>query len=132
MSRKRVLHIITRLISGGADENTLHTVRKMDPEKYAVDLAVGGESDDNFLNNGMPYNLILLNNLKRNIHPWRDIKTLFQIYKLIKKNRYDIVHTHTAKAGVLGRIAAFMARTPVIIHTLHGITFHRLLGASGR
>jgi len=127
MNKKRVLHIITRLISGGADENTLHTVRKMDPKKYAVDLAVGGESDANFLNNGAPYNLILLNDLKRNIHPWRDIKTLFEIYRLIKKNRYDIVHTHTAKAGVLGRIAAFMAGTPVIIHTLHGITFHRLL-----
>ena len=84
----------------------------MDPKKYSVDLAVGGESDDNFLNNGTPNNLILLNDLKRNIHPWRDIKTLFKIYKLIKKNRYDIVHTHTAKAGVLGRIAAFMARTP--------------------
>jgi len=132
MNKKRVLHIITRLISGGADENTLHTVRKMDPKKYSVDLAVGGDSDDNFLNNGAPYNLILLNDLKRNVHPWRDIKTLFRIYKLIKKNRYDIVHTHTAKAGVLGRIAAFMARTPVIIHTLHGITFHRLLKGPAR
>ncbi len=62
--------------------------------------------------------------LTRNIHPLKDALAFIYIYKLIKQKRYDIVHTHTAKAGILGRFAARCANVPVIVHTLHGSTFH--------
>lgn len=128
----RVLHIITRLINGGADENTLSTISGMDEERFHVELAVGAESEEHLLRILPKKNFILINELKRNIHPVNDILSLFRLFRIIRKNGYDIVHTHTAKAGVIGRLAALFAGTPIIIHTLHGITFHQNLNRLSR
>jgi len=59
-----------------------------------------------------------------------DIKSFIKIMRIIRHEKYHIVHTHTAKAGILGRMAAWLCRTPIIVHTLHGTTFHRAMHAS--
>ena len=125
----KVLHIITRLILGGAQENTLYTVEGLmkDPV-YDVTLAsgptTGPEGSLVSKAKGSGVNLVIINSLTRNINPFRDVIAFLSLYKLIKINNYDIVHTHSSKAGILGRFAAKLAGCSVIIHTIHGLPFH--------
>jgi glycosyltransferase involved in cell wall biosynthesis len=124
----RVLHIITRLIIGGAQENTLLTCEGLAamPE-YDVTLATGidrGPEGDLLERAEKSVNLVLVPELARNISPIADIRALWKLYRLIRRGRYHIVHTHSSKAGVLGRIAAKLAGTPLIVHTLHSLVFH--------
>lgn len=131
MNKKiRVLHIITRLAGGGADENTIYTVQELNKKKYRVDLMTGIENLDMMIDN-LKFNedskLYVIDKMVRNVSPLKDILALNQIYKIIKMNNYDIVHTHIAKAGVLGRTAAELAAVPHIIHSLHGITFPKTI-----
>ena len=125
----RMLHVITRLVRGGADENTLHTVERLDPRRYVVDLAVGGGSDAALLEGFDPARIHELPALTRNPHPIRDLVALVELARLIRRGGYRIVHTHTAKAGFLGRLAAALAGTPIIVHTVHGTTFPDHLSA---
>jgi glycosyltransferase involved in cell wall biosynthesis len=123
-----VLHILTRLIRGGADENTVLTVNGLDPHRFRVTLAVGAGSEATMLAAVSPsVRVIELTDLVREVSPRRDLAALRGLRRLIRDERYDIVHTHTAKAGMLGRFAARGAG-PVIVHTLHGSTFHGALG----
>lgn len=124
----KVLHIITRMIVGGAQENTLLSVEGLDkmPE-YDVVLLSGidkGREGELLSRARKTTNLIILPELGRAIHPFNDIVAFWKLYKLIKQGGYHIVHTHSSKAGVLGRIAAWLAGTPLIVHTLHSLVFH--------
>ena len=129
MEKVKVLHIITRLILGGAQENTLYTAEGLmkDPA-YDVTLASGittgpeGSLISKAKKSGV--NLVIINGLTRNINSFRDVSAFLALYKLIKKNDFDIVHTHSSKAGILGRLAAKLAGCSVIIHTIHGLPFH--------
>jgi glycosyltransferase involved in cell wall biosynthesis len=123
----RVLHVITRLVPGGADENTLATVEGLDKSTYDVDLLIGGQSDFAFAAKTQATRLIILNELVRELKWFMDVKALFKLVRIIRRHRYHIVHTHTAKAGMLGRLAGFIVKTPLVIHTLHGSTFHESL-----
>ena len=129
MEKIKVLHIITRLILGGAQENTLYTVEGLmkDPA-YDVTLASGPTTgpEGSLVSKAKEsrVNLVIINSLTRDINPFRDINAFLSLYKLIKKNKYDIVHTHSSKAGILGRLAAKLAGCSVIIHTIHGLPFH--------
>jgi glycosyltransferase involved in cell wall biosynthesis len=123
----RMLHVITRLIRGGADENTLATVTGLDPRRYLVDLVVGADSELELLRGLDGIGVHVVPQLKREPDPLQDVAALFVLARLIRRNRYQVVHTHTAKGGFLGRIASAMAGTPIIIHTLHGVTFHEHL-----
>ncbi|MBK9528859.1 MAG: glycosyltransferase [Acidobacteria bacterium] len=124
----RVLHIITRMIVGGAQENTLLSVVGLDamPE-YEVDFISGidkGKEGELLTQARATTNLIVLPEMGRSINPFSDLIAFWKLYKLIKKGRYHIVHTHSSKAGVLGRLAAWLAGTPIIVHTLHSLVFH--------
>ena len=124
----RVLHIITRMIVGGAQENTLLSVIGLDamPE-YEVTLVSGidrGREGELLSEARAKTNLLIVPEMGRSINPFSDLVAFWKIYRLIKKGRYHIVHTHASKAGVLGRIAAWMAGTPLIVHTLHSLVFH--------
>jgi glycosyltransferase involved in cell wall biosynthesis len=124
----RVLHIITRLIVGGAQENTLLSVEGLDklPE-YEATLVTGvdnGPEGDLLERARRTTRLIIVPELGRNISPLADLQAFWKLYRLIRKGRYHIVHTHSSKAGVLGRLAAKLAGTPIIVHTLHSLVFH--------
>jgi glycosyltransferase involved in cell wall biosynthesis len=124
----RVLHIITRLIVGGAQENTLLSVEGLDrlPD-YEVTLVTGvdnGPEGDLLERARRTTRLIIVPELGRSISPLEDVKAFWKLYHLIRKGRYHIVHTHSSKAGVLGRLAARLAGTPIIVHTLHSLVFH--------
>jgi glycosyltransferase involved in cell wall biosynthesis len=128
MKELKVLHIITRLILGGAQENTLFTVEGLMNRGHRVTLATGpavgpeGSLIERARKNGV--DLIIIPALRREINPFRDTLAFFRLYRLIKKGGYDIVHTHSSKAGILGRIAARFAGCRVILHTIHGLPFH--------
>ena len=117
---KKILHIITHLGFGGASDNTLLTVESLSREKYQVDLVTGQDYtdwDDRGESGADAF--FRLPDLRRDPHPVADVRVLGQLTSLIKAGGYDVVHTHNAKAGIMGRIAAKRAGVPVILHTYH-------------
>lgn len=125
----RVLHVITRLILGGAQENTLLTVmRQQRNPRYRVTLLSGiDEGPEGNLHErarAAGVDLVLEPSLVRPIRPLTDLRCLFRLWRFMRRGRYDVVHTHSSKAGILGRIAARLARVPIVVHTLHSLVFH--------
>jgi len=125
----RILHIITRLIIGGAQENTLYSIWGANQHpNFKADLlsgpGLGPEGEITNLCQELQIEPIYLPLSRRNINPLYDLHTLLTYYQVIKKGNYDIVHTHSSKAGILGRLAAKWAGVKVIVHTIHGLPFH--------
>ncbi len=122
MTKIKVAHIITKLELGGAQINTLYTFQNLDDSQFEAYLlsGPGGILTEKVENNP---NFFIIKDLARPINPLKDIKALFQILKFLKKTRPHIIHTHSSKAGIIGRIAAFLARVPIIIHSVHGFSF---------
>jgi glycosyltransferase involved in cell wall biosynthesis len=130
----RVVHVITRLIVGGAQENTVATVLGMQAwPGFQASLITGpsapGEGTLTPLFADHPESLTLLPSLVRPVHPWRDVQALVQLTRLFRRTRPDLVHTHSGKAGVLGRLAAHWAGVRLIVHTIHGPSFGAFQGA---
>jgi len=125
MNRTKVLHVVTKLELGGAQQNTLHTVSHLDPTRYDAVLVSGsgGILDPEVL--GLGVRVVFVPSLVRPVRPWHDVRALWALYRLFKKEKPTIVHTHSSKAGVLGRWAAVWAKVPVLIHTFHGFGHHR-------
>ena len=125
----RVVHIITRLILGGAQENTLYTAigQHQDP-RFDVTLLCGIDEagEGNMFNEAARAGVrtVVLPSLLREIRPLTDLKAIFDVYRFLRDGNYAIVHTHSSKAGIVGRIAARLAGVPVVVHTLHGLAFH--------
>jgi len=129
VKKVRVLHLITRFLKwGGAERNTFRSMKALteDPEgKYEVELAVGRENNKNQLKKIRETGIQTheLSHLTNPIHPIKDLSALFELYSFLKRENYDIIHTHQTKASILGRIAAKAAGIPVIIYGVHGSTF---------
>jgi len=117
-----VVHVITKLELGGAQLNTLHTVEHLDPARFEVYLLCGpgGVLRSRLADEGRQ---IVVPALGREIRPGRDLRALWQLRRLLRRIEPQIVHTHSSKAGILGRLAARLAKTPVIVHTVHGFSF---------
>lgn len=132
--RVRVLHVITRLILGGAQENTLFTVigQQQDP-RYQVTLLAGAETgaegDLHGAARAAGVDLVLLPPLVRAIHPWKDLRAFVGLVRFMRARRFHIVHTHSSKAGILARAAARLAGVPIVVHTLHSLVFHEYQSA---
>jgi glycosyltransferase involved in cell wall biosynthesis len=128
----KIVHIITRLILGGAQENTLITCKLLAERGHDVTLitgpALGPEGELFKQTKNQKYKTIVVSPLRRQINPVHDIPAYRAIKKHLKKIQPDIVHTHSAKAGILGRFAASKLKTqnPKLktIHTIHGLAFH--------
>ena len=133
----KIVHIITRLILGGAQENTLITCKLLAERGHDVTLitgpAIGPEGALFEQTKTGGYDVVVVNNLRRAINPVYDIPAYFELKKLLKQLAPDIVHTHSAKAGILGRYAGWALkgqlagkedRFPIVLHTIHGLAFH--------
>lgn len=132
----RVTHVITRLIVGGAQENTIATVLGLRRQPgVEVQLLSGpttgpeGSLESSLQAVGRTSLLAIVPELVRPVHPWKDFIALKQLTKMFRASRPDIVHTHSGKAGVLGRLAAARAGVPILIHTIHGPSFGPFQGA---
>ena len=124
----RVTHVITRLIVGGAQENTVASVlglrRKSGVEVDLISgLTTGAEGSLESKFAGAPEIFSLVPELVRPVHPLKDILALRRLEQIFRTQKPDIVHTHSGKAGIIGRLAARRAGVPVIIHTIHGPSF---------
>ena len=133
----KIVHIITRLILGGAQENTLITCKLLARRGYDVTLitgpAIGPEGQLFDQAQGQKYRVVRVISLVRQINSLLDLAAYHQIKNYLKVLQPDIVHTHSAKAGILGRFAAHSLRgtgdegrraKPKIVHTIHGLAFH--------
>jgi glycosyltransferase involved in cell wall biosynthesis len=127
----RILRIHNRLIIGGPTLNVLYLTKYLSPE-FETLLIVGEkenhEKDANFLADEMGIKAILIPDMGRSIHPVKDYKAYKQVKKIINDFKPDIVHTHAAKPGAVGRLAASSLSVPVIVHTYHGHVFHSYFG----
>ena len=120
----RVMHAITMLELGGAQRNTIDTVASLDRREFAVALvcADGGEllSEARAL---AGVELFELPHLRREVRPLADMRALSEFRRAIRRFRPEIVHTHSSKAGILGRLAARREGVPIVIHSIHGFGF---------
>lgn len=123
MTKLRVAHIITQMELGGAQRNTLYTVMHLDSARFEPFLmsGPGGLLDEEARSSGVFY--FVIRDLVRPVRPFKDIRAFIDIYRHLRHLRPDIVHTHSSKAGILGRVAAYLAGVPVILHTYHGFGF---------
>jgi glycosyltransferase involved in cell wall biosynthesis len=123
--RIKVAHVVTRLDFGGAQQNTLHTVRGLDPARFDAVLVCGaGGYFDPEVRADRRVRAVFLDSLVREVSPLQDFLALLELRKVFETERPDVVHTHSSKAGILGRLAAALAGVPVIVHTYHGFGFH--------
>jgi glycosyltransferase involved in cell wall biosynthesis len=128
----RVMRIIARLNVGGpAIHVSLLTVGLQD-EVYQSTLVTGvvgpGEGDMIYLARDLGIQPVVIPTMQREISPFADLKTLAALVRLMRRMRPHIVHTHTAKAGFVGRLAAVLCRVPVVVHTFHGHVFQGYFG----
>ncbi|MFC1517569.1 glycosyltransferase family 4 protein [Candidatus Margulisiibacteriota bacterium] len=128
----KILRIIARLNIGGPAIHVINLTHYLNNEQFESKLVIGKEADfeGNMLDLAAEKNVapIVLPELGRELNFFKDIKTLWKLYKIIRKEKPDIVHTHTAKAGTLGRLAAKLAGVKNIYHTFHGHIFHSYFG----
>ena len=124
-----VCHVITRLIVGGAQENTLLTCEGLHARGHEVTLISGptrgpeGSLVERARGGG--YRFIELPELIRDINPWMDMRAKRCLETEFAALAPDVVHTYSSKAGILARFAAARARVPQVVHTIHGMSFNR-------
>jgi glycosyltransferase involved in cell wall biosynthesis len=136
----KIIHIITRLDMGGSAQNTLQTCQQLSC-KYQILLAYGLSKESKMTGSEKGAVEIGLEKLRetggrtiavpplvRRIRPVKDLQALCALVRIMRRESPDIVHTHTSKAGILGRLAAGIVRAPHIVHTPHGHVFYGHFG----
>jgi len=123
--RYNILYVVTKLELGGAQKQALSLMRRLNNEEYNIFLFtadVGLLMDEALAISGITVKRSRF--LERPINPLKDLLALFEIYSFIREKQIDIVHTHSSKAGIVGRLAARIAGVKIIIHTVHGWSFN--------
>ncbi len=128
----KILNIITRLNIGGASIHVVEISQLFNNETYSSTVLYGNvesnEKDMLYLAREYDFPMINLPSMGRSVNPLIDLYLIWQVYRVIRSLKPDIVHTHTAKAGFAGRLAARLAGVPVILHTFHGNNFRGYFG----
>jgi glycosyltransferase involved in cell wall biosynthesis len=123
----KIVHVITRLIVGGAQENTLLSCEGQHGLGHDVTLITGpplgpeGSLMERATSHG--YRVETVEEMRRSILPVKDFRTYKRLVQRLTELKPDVVHTHSSKAGIIGRWAADRAKVPVIVHTIHGLSF---------
>ena len=137
LNTMRIVHVITRLILGGAQENTVLSCEGLlhayhDDVLLVTGPPLGPEGSllERVRAGGVPVELVP--SLRRPIHPWRDFVSYLRIKRILRDFQPDVVHTHSAKGGILGRAAASAVGVPAIVHGVHGAPFHPYQGSTAR
>ncbi len=127
----KILHIITRLIQGGAQQNTVLSCAAQVRSGHEVHLAYGPiyGPEGSLLAVAKASGAVLheVSSMRRAVNPWHDLRCYYALRKLIREVQPDIVHTHSSKAGIVGRAAGWKVRVgglPKVVHTVHGLPFH--------
>lgn len=133
----RVAHVITRMILGGAQENTLLCCRDLIQHYGDEVLLVTGPPlgpEGSLLDQARQWDVpvALVPSLRRPIRPQHDLSAYFSLGRVLRQFRPDVVHTHSAKAGILGRLAAWRLHVPAVVHTVHGAPYHPYQPAPAR
>ncbi len=140
MGPHKVIHVITRLDRGGSAQNTLLTAIGHEPTRFEPLVVAGhaGQWDDQGGDLATDQSrrrlevagvrCLLVPTLTREIHPIKDLAALYALVAILRREKPAIVHTHTSKAGVLGRLAAWLVGVPLVVHTPHGHVFYGHFG----
>jgi glycosyltransferase involved in cell wall biosynthesis/ribosomal protein S18 acetylase RimI-like enzyme len=127
----RILHVVGESRYGGVAIVIMGLARMARAEGWQVDIL----TNDRIFQQAVEqdgFGLVDLDVIRREIRPLWDIRGLVRLVKYLRRERYDIVHTHTSKGGFIGRLAAHLAGVPLIVHTMHGLAFHEGSPASVR
>lgn len=123
-TKKKILHTTTRLVlGGGVEKNIYYSVTGL-MDEFEFHLSCGAGVKDDLFTAHPEIKLIICPYMVNKIHPIKDLQALCFYYKLIRKEKYDIVHTHETKASFITKFAAWLAGCPYIIYGLHGVTFN--------
>ena len=124
----KICHVITRMIVGGAQENTLLTIKGHVEKGHESVLVTGfspGREGELLKNVDLPdFRIETFPDLVRELSPWKDLMAFLKLRRFFKAEKFDVVHTHSSKAGIIGRLAAYASGVPVVVHTVHGQAFH--------
>lgn len=122
--RIRVLHVHTMPVITGSGIETLMTMDGLDKNTYEVEFACapGGALIAEVERAGIPFRPVP--HLVQEVSPYSDVKALFELISVMKEGQYHIVHSHNSKAGFIARLAARWCKVPIVIHTVHGFSFH--------
>jgi glycosyltransferase involved in cell wall biosynthesis len=131
--KTKVAIIITKMELGGAQQVALETAKRLDPERFEVWLlsGEGGLMADEAAQ-ALGDHFVSRSFFKHEISPLRDLAATLWMAWFFLKHRIQVVHTHSSKAGVLGRAAAWVAGVPIVVHTVHGWSFHDFMGRLSR
>jgi len=125
----KICHVITRMIVGGAQENTLLTAKGHLLKGHQVTLLTGPTDgpEGKLLEQNCPPGLevVEIPDLIRNLSLWHDYRAWKQLRQFFHTHDFEVVHTHSSKAGILGRLAAWQEHVPFVVHTVHGQAFHQ-------
>ena len=128
----KIMYIITRLDRGGSAEAVLQWAEGIKNKGFQVELVSGltVEPHENLeaYSKRTGIEITFINSLHRELEPANDVRALWSLYRYFRREKPDIVHTNSSKAGLLGRVAAWLARTPVIVHSPHGHIFYGYYG----
>ncbi|MGV2989254.1 glycosyltransferase family 4 protein [Vibrio sp. E150_011] len=119
----KIAHIQLLPLLTGVQRVTLEEVKRLPTaefESYIICKEAGALTEEA---KKLGVNSLYVPSLVREINPLKDVKAFFELFKLFRKHKFDIVHTHSSKTGILGRVAAKLAGVPLIIHTVHGFSF---------
>lgn len=129
----RVMRIVARLNIGGPAIHVSLLTMGLNDENMQSTLVTGvigeSEGDMTYLARELGIKPVIIPSMQREISPLGDLRTLVELTRLMRRERPHVVHTHTAKAGFVGRLAAFLTGVPVIVHTFHGHVFRGYFGA---